>query len=397
MPEDKKQNQWDQNGRQGRPERAKIQDRHEEGPNSGRPDQPQTEHVPERTAAEYAPERTTADHTPERAQKGHVILEIKNLKVNFLAGKRSINAIREVTLSAAAGETLGIVGESGCGKSLTATSVMRLLPKETARIESGEILFEGKDLLKLSDKEMDKIRGNEISMIFQDPMTSLNPVYKIGRQLMELVLAHRKIRKDEAWELCVQMLAKVGIPAPRERMEKYPHELSGGMRQRVMIAMALLGNPKVLIADEPTTALDVTIQAQILDLILDIQEETKTAVILITHDMGVIAETADNVAVMYAGEIVEYDSVEGIFNRAMHPYTLGLLRSIPRFDKDVDRLETIEGIVPSLGNMPEGCRFCTRCPYAVEKCRNMTPKLTAVGAGKLVRCHRVSFQAGFDF
>jgi len=318
------------------------------------------------------------------------VLEVRNLTIDFMLEDGPVNAVREVSFEIGEGQTLGIVGESGCGKSMSASAVMGLLPRE-AHVQGGEILLDGRDLQKLSAKQMREIRGNEISMIFQDPMTALNPVYRIKRQLIEILLAHQKMTKSEAYEKCVAMLEKVGIPAPRERMEKFPHELSGGMRQRVMIAMALLTDPKVLIADEPTTALDVTIQAQILQLIRDLQKDMRTAVVLITHDMGVIAESADHVAVMYAGEIVEFDSAEGIFTHPVHPYTRGLLRSIPRFDKDIDELESIDGVVPELGKMPSGCRFANRCRHCREICLQSAPPLRPSGAEggiKKVRCFR---------
>ena len=318
------------------------------------------------------------------------VLAVRDLTIDFMLEDGPVNAVREVSFEIGEGETLGIVGESGCGKSMSASAVMGLLPPE-AHVESGQILLDGRDLRMLSAKEMRQVRGNEISMIFQDPMTALNPVYRIKKQLIEILLAHRRLSKSEAYEMCVAMLEKVGIPAPRDRMEKFPHELSGGMRQRVMIAMALLSNPKVLIADEPTTALDVTIQAQILQLIRDLQKDLRTAVVLITHDMGVIAESADHVAVMYAGEIVEFDTAEGIFAHAMHPYTRGLLRSIPRFDKDIGELESIDGVVPELGKMPAGCRFANRCRHCREICTQSDPPLRQISGKygiKKVRCFR---------
>lgn len=316
------------------------------------------------------------------------VLEIKNLKVDFLIDGKKTTAVHEVNLSVKKHETVCVVGESGCGKSVTATALMRLLPKLTSFVDPETVIeLDGKDLTKLSDKEFDKIRGNDISMIFQEPMTSLNPVQNIGKQLMEMVRAHRKLSKKEAYQRSVEMLKKVGIPEPERRMKEFPHQLSGGMRQRVMIAMALICEPRILIADEPTTALDVTIQAQILELMNKLKEETDTSIILITHDMGVVAENADFVMVMYAGEIVEYDQVKYIFKNPLHPYTQGLLRSIPRPDQNVERLATIEGTVPTLKNMPQtGCRFADRCPYCREKCRQESPKLRAVKE-RYVRCH----------
>ncbi|MGI5990318.1 MAG: ABC transporter ATP-binding protein [Lachnospiraceae bacterium] len=314
------------------------------------------------------------------------VLEVKGLKVDFkVSPKESLTAIRDVTFSIHRGETLGVVGESGCGKSVTANSIMQLLPKRTSRISDGSILFDGKNLVGATEKEMRDIRGRKISMIFQDPMTSLNPVYRVGDQLVEMYKAHEKITKKEAWERGTEMLREVGIPSPETRMFEYPHEMSGGMRQRVMIAMALSARPELLIADEPTTALDVTIQAQVLDLMKDLRKSFNTAVMLITHDMGVVAENSDCVLVMYAGEAVEYADVKTIFTAPRHPYTQGLLASLPRVDRNMERLHTIEGTVPSLADMPEGCRFCTRCPYATDKCRTERPELTESG-GHPVRC-----------
>lgn len=315
------------------------------------------------------------------------LLEVKNLQVDFLIGKKSLTAIHGVSFTVEEGTTLGIVGESGCGKSVTATSIFRLLPKQTSKVgEQSEIKLYGEDVLKMSEKQMREIRGNKISMIFQDPMTSLNPVYTIGDQLIEMILAHKKISKKEAFEESVVMLEKMGIPSPRQRMKEYPHQLSGGMRQRVMIAMALSCNPALLIADEPTTALDVTIQAQILELMGNLKKEFNTAIMLITHDMGVIAGMADYVMVMYAGEVVEYGKVEAIFDSPRHPYTQGLLKSIPRLDQDTELLYTIEGTVPGLDEMPEGCRFSNRCPHCTEKCVKFPPKVTTMEDGTKVRC-----------
>lgn len=315
-----------------------------------------------------------------------ITLEVKDLQVDFIIEKKRSTAIKNVNFVLPKGKTLGIVGESGCGKSVTATSIMRLLPKNVGEIVNGSILLNGQDLVKLSEEEMRKIRGDRISMIFQDPMTALNPVYKIGDQLIEILQAHQNISKKDAFEKCVEMLEKVGIPSARQRMKEYPHQLSGGMRQRVMIAMALSTNPKLLIADEPTTALDVTIQAQVLDLIANLRNDFNTSVLFITHDMGVIADIADYVMVMYAGEVVEYDTVEGLFESPIHPYTYGLLKSIPRLDENIDRLYTIKGVVPALGEMPEGCRFCTRCEECTEKCRTQKPPLIKLESGKQVAC-----------
>ena len=318
------------------------------------------------------------------------LLEIKNLKVSFHIGKKKLAAVENVGFSLDRGKIIGIVGESGCGKSVTATSILRLVSPSVCEIDAGsEILFNGEDLSKAPEARMREIRGSEISMIFQEPMSSLNPVYRISDQMMEMLRTHdRTISRQDALARCVEMLRRVGIPSPEQRVKEYPHQLSGGMRQRVMIAMALLCDPKLLIADEPTTALDVTIQAQILRIIRRLTQEMDTAVILITHDMGVIAETADYVMVMYAGKSVEYGTAEDIFDRPMHPYTVGLLSSIPKLGSgQEERLYTIEGTVPGLDEMPEGCRFCTRCPYVEERCRQADPGMRRSG-GHLARCWR---------
>ena len=319
---------------------------------------------------------------------GDKLLEIKKLKVSFNVGKKKLTAVENVEFSLDQGKIIGIVGESGCGKSVTATSILRLVPPAVCVIdENSEILFKGEDLSKASEARMREIRGNEISMIFQEPMSSLNPVYRIGDQMMEMIRTHNKeISKADALKQCVEMLKRVGIPLPEQRVKEFPHQLSGGMRQRVMIAMALLCNPKLLIADEPTTALDVTIQAQILRIIKKLTKESNTSVILITHDMGVVAETADNVMVMYAGKSVEYGTVEEIFDHPMHPYTIGLLRSIPKLGSGQEgHLYTIDGTVPGLDEMPKGCRFCTRCEHATERCRQEDPGMRRAG-GHQVRC-----------
>ncbi len=316
-----------------------------------------------------------------------VILDVKNLQVQFRTGKKeTLTAIQDVTFQVKAGEILGIVGESGCGKSVTANTILRLLPKQTSLISGGSICFQGRDLVTLSEKEMRKVRGSKISMIFQEPMTSLNPAYRIGVQLVEMYQAHSKISKKEAWQKATKMLEKVGIPAPDQRMYEYPHQLSGGMRQRVMIAMALSAKPELLIADEPTTALDVTIQAQVLDLMKELQREMGTSIILITHDMGVVAETSDYVMVMYAGEVVEYGSAAMIFKNPLHPYTQGLLNSLPRVDRDMQRLTSITGTVPSLSEMPAGCRFSNRCGQCSGQCTQQKPQLVEVEPGHQVRC-----------
>ena len=317
------------------------------------------------------------------------ILEVKNLRTAFRVEQGDIFAVDDVSFHIGAGETLGIVGESGCGKSVTSLSIMRLIPNPPGRIESGEIKFKGKNILNLSMQEMRKIRGNEISMIFQEPMTSLNPVFTIGDQIMESVILHQKLSKADARKKAIEMLQLVGIPAPERRVDDYPHQLSGGMRQRVMIAMALSCNPSLLIADEPTTALDVTIQAQILELMKSLREKLNMAVMLITHDLGVVAETCNRVAVMYAGKVVEQGTAEDIFYRPAHPYTKGLLNSIPEtgvVGKKKERLETIPGLVPSLANLPVGCRFQDRCSRKQDKCTRMEPKLESVSAGHETAC-----------
>ena len=320
-----------------------------------------------------------------------VILDVQNLQVKFRVSKTDyLTAIEDVSFKVHRKEVLGIVGESGCGKSVTANAILRLLPPQTSQISNGKIMFQGEDLAGLSNKEMRRIRGNKISMIFQKPMTSLNPVYRIGDQMVEMYRAQNKhMSKKEAMKKAVEMLDKVGIPSPEERVKDFPHQLSGGMRQRVMIAMALSARPELLIADEPTTALDVTIQAQVLQLMKQLQEEMDTAVMLITHDMGVVAEIADSVMVMYAGEMVEYGDVKTIFNRPVHPYTKGLLASLTRADRDVDRLSSIEGTVPPLSRMPAGCRFnnrCTVCSRHNGRCEHERPALVEVEPNHLVRC-----------
>ena len=297
------------------------------------------------------------------------VLDVKNLTASFRINKQWVHAIENVNFQVEQGKILGIVGESGCGKSVTSMSILRLFSPKIFRLDSGEINFKGKDIAGISDREMAKIRGKEISMIFQDSMTSLNPVMTIGRQLSESFRIHSTCGKAEAEKKSLELLKKVGMPSPESRMKEYPHQLSGGMRQRVMIAMALAQNPSLIIADEPTTALDVTIQAQILDLLKKMKEESQAGIMLITHDMGVVANMADDIMVMYAGMVMEKGSVQDIFKSPKHPYTQGLLQAIPRKDQDVDRLYTIEGTVPTLKNMPDGCHFCNRCKYADERCR----------------------------
>lgn len=314
-----------------------------------------------------------------------MLLEVKNLETEFKVKRGLVKAVNGVSFEIEKGEILAVVGESGSGKSVTSLSVMGLIEKP-GRISKGEIIFDGKDLTKLSKKEMQAIRGDRISMIFQEPMTSLNPVYRIKDQIMESILTHTKMTKKEAEEHAVEMLRLVGIPDPERRAEDYPHQMSGGMRQRVMIAMALACNPELLIADEPTTALDVTIQAQILDLINSLREKLNMSVLLITHDLGVVSETADKVVVMYCGRVVEKGTVEDIFTDPRHPYTRGLLDSIPRMDKDVKPLYMIKGIVPDPTNLPKGCPFADRCDRCMDKCREAMPKLVETGEGRAVRC-----------
>jgi len=312
-------------------------------------------------------------------------LAVKNLHVGFQYKKSFTKIIDGINFSVKKGETLCIVGESGCGKSLTSLSIMGLLPK-TGKISEGEILFDGQDLTGLNEKQMSKIRGNEISMIFQEPMTSLNPVHKIGRQISESIVLHQKLSKKQAEEKAIDMLTLVGIPSPEKRIHQYPHELSGGMRQRVMIAMALSCNPKLLIADEPTTALDVTIQAQILELMNKLKTELDMSIIMITHDLGVVSEIADKVLVMYAGKVVEYSDVKTLFANPQHPYTQGLIESIPKLNEEQDELPVIKGSVPSPDEMPKGCRFSTRCPYATNSCFVEVPPMISGEADHQVHC-----------
>ena len=321
--------------------------------------------------------------------QSETLLEIKDLCVEFKTMAGTVHAVDHLSYTLHRGEKLGIVGESGSGKSVSSLAMMQLIPNPPGKVTGGQILYNGKDLVKLSEREMEKIRGNEISMIFQEPMSSLNPVYRIGDQMLEMIRTHhREIPKKEALKQCIEMLTRVGIPSPEQRIREFPHQMSGGMRQRVMIAMALLCQPKLLIADEPTTALDVTIQAQILRILKKLAEESDTSVILITHDMGVVAEMADHVMVMYAGKSVEYGTAEDIFDHPMHPYTVGLLKSIPKLGSgQEDHLFTIEGTVPGLDEMPAGCRFSTRCPYATEQCKKEDPGMQGE-AGHFVRCFR---------
>jgi oligopeptide/dipeptide ABC transporter ATP-binding protein len=318
------------------------------------------------------------------------LLQIEGLKTYFYTFEGIAKAVDDVSFTLGKGEVLGIVGESGCGKSVTAQSVMRLIPEPPGKIVNGKILFDGIDITRLSMEDMRSIRGNRISMIFQEPMTSLNPVYTIGNQISEMFRLHEKRSRAESWERSIEMLKKVQIPAPEKRVYEYPHQLSGGMRQRAMIAMALACNPEILIADEPTTALDVTIQAQILELMMRLQEDYNSAIMMITHDLGVIAEIAGRIEVMYAGKVVEEGATAAIFEDPKHPYTRGLLKSIPKLGERARsgrrRLQEITGIVPSLYELPAGCRFYPRCPQAMEVCNQSIPALIEVGGSHRVRC-----------
>lgn len=314
------------------------------------------------------------------------VLEIKNLETCFFSKKGVAKVVDNINCSLKKGEILGIVGESGCGKSVTALSILRLVACPPGKITGGEILLSGKNLLALSEKEMRLVRGNKISMIFQEPMTSLNPLFTVGDQIMEPLILHRGLNKKEAKAEAIRMLADVGIPLPEKRINEYPNSMSGGMRQRVMIAMALCCRPDVLIADEPTTALDVTIQAQILELMKKMRDEIGTAIILITHDLGVVAEMCDRAVVMYCGTYVEEGLVSEIFKNPSHPYTKGLMLSIPRINEDCEKLYTIKGTVPSLDNLPEGCRFADRCTSCTEHCKTSMPGITTISDGHTARC-----------
>ena len=314
------------------------------------------------------------------------LLEVKGLKTYFYTDEGVVPAVDGVSFSIDEGETLGIVGESGCGKSITALSIMRLLQTPPGKIAGGEILFKGEDLLQKKESEMERIRGNEISMIFQEPMTSLNPVCTCGYQIAEVIRLHRKLDRKQAMEKAVDMLRLVGIPDPQRRSNEYPHQMSGGMRQRVMIAIALACQPKLLIADEPTTALDVTIQAQILELIKSLKNEMDMSMMMITHDLGVVAGIADKVAVMYAGKIVEQGNVISLFKNPQHPYTKGLLASIPRLNQKKEKLHVIQGMVPNPHQMPQGCRFHPRCEYKQDICLKEQPPIMQTDEGHQVAC-----------
>ena len=314
------------------------------------------------------------------------LLEIKNLSVEYRADEATIYAVNGVNLSLEKGEALGLVGETGAGKTTIAKSIMRILPPAQAHITAGEIIYEGHDLLALKEKEMQKVRGNKIAMIFQDPMTALNPVETVGFQIAESIKQHNKISRIEAHDRAGDMLELVGIP--RERFTDYPHQFSGGMKQRVVIAMALACNPELLLADEPTTALDVTIQAQVLDMMRDLKAKLGTSVILITHDFGVVADFCSSVAVTYAGEIIERGSVDRIFNNPSHPYTQGLFNSLPSLEATSRRLKPIKGLMPDPSDLPDGCRFCERCDYAEERCAKAAPEVVEIEPGHFVKCYR---------
>ena len=320
--------------------------------------------------------------------KDNIILEVKDLCTSFFTDAGEVKAVNGISFSIEKGKTLGIVGESGSGKSITSLSILRLLEGTSGKIVGGEVLFKGENILKKSKKEMMKIRGHNISMVFQEPMTSLNPTLTCGEQIAESYRNHRHYNKKKAWVAAIEMLRLVGIPSPEKRAKQYPFELSGGMRQRVMIAIALSCDPELLIADEPTTALDVTIQAQILDLMKNLQKNLGTSMIMITHDLGVVAETCDYVAVMYCGKIVEYADVRTLFESPKHPYTIGLLKSIPNHEETKETLDIIPGAVPSPYNLPSGCSFAPRCPYSKDVCNNELPKLVqSETVNRPVRCY----------
>lgn len=316
----------------------------------------------------------------------NITLKAQGIKTSFQTSEGKAYAVNDVDLTIKEGKILGVVGESGCGKSVTALSIMQLVPKPNGKIEEGRIEFMGKNLLELSDEEMRRIRGAEISMIFQEPMTALNPVFTIGNQMNEMLKLHRGLTDKQATERSIELIDMVGIPRARKVIKEYPHQLSGGMRQRVMIAMALSCDPKFMIADEPTTALDVTIQAQVLELMKDLNEKMGTAIMFITHDLGVIAEMADDVVVMYAGKVVEETDVVSLFHDPKHPYTIGLLKSRPDMIGEGEELQSIEGMVPSLLNMPKGCPFNPRCPHCMEICQEKMPELIEIAPGHKVRC-----------
>ena len=324
-----------------------------------------------------------------------IVLDIRNLKSHFFTAKGEVPAVDGISIRVPAGKIIGIVGESGCGKSMTAMSVMGLL-QYPGKVVDGTITLDGRDITRLKPKEISEVRGNEISMIFQEPMTSLNPVYTVGKQVREAILLHQKVSKAEATKRVIDIFRAVGIPEPEKRYDSYPHQLSGGLRQRVMIGMAMVCKPKVMIADEPTTALDVTIEAQILRLMKRLCEEQGTSIILITHNMGVVAEICDYVYVMYAGKVMEQAETFELFEKTQHPYTQGLLKSIPKLDEKADRLYTIEGVVPNLLHLPAGCNFCTRCGQASTRCFTEKPCLYQTSEGHGVRCFQYESEVQID-
>ncbi|MBA9025598.1 MULTISPECIES: ABC transporter ATP-binding protein [Bacillaceae] len=325
---------------------------------------------------------------------GESVLEVKNLRTSFFTDDGEVAAVDDIDFYINKGEILGVVGESGCGKSVTSLSIMGLVPSPPGKIVGGEILYKGEDLTKASEKRMRQIRGNDITMIFQEPMTSLNPLFTIGNQIMETIRLHNKWNKQQVKERAIEILQMVGLPRAEELLNEYPHQLSGGMRQRVMIAMAMVCNPQLLIADEPTTALDVTIQAQILKLMKKLNHDYQTAIMMITHDLGVVAEVCQRVVVMYAGKVVEEGDIATIYKSPKHPYTVGLIKSVPDMRKKVDRLYSIPGNVPKPGSIKEGCRFAARCEHAFDRCFTETPELYQTGEGQKVRCFLYEQQGG---
>jgi oligopeptide/dipeptide ABC transporter ATP-binding protein len=326
----------------------------------------------------------------EILQNQEILLDIKNLILNFYTNRGQITALDGIDLKLYKNESLGLVGETGCGKSITALSIMRLIPAPPGKIVQGEIFFDGKDLLKIPETEMRRVRGGKISMIFQEPSTSLNPVFKVGDQIIEAIQLHQKLGREKGKRKTVEMLEKVGMPDPKDIINRFPHELSGGMQQRIMIAMALSSNPKLLIADEPTTALDVTTQAQILDLIKELKKDIISSMLLITHDLGIVAEICDRVAVMYTGNIIEHAELKTLFKSPLHPYTRGLLDAIPKMNAHKKELGFIPGTLPDLMKLPEGCKFNPRCPHQMEICLKKKPELEEVKEGHFAACHLYS-------